>query len=126
MERYRKAIPELTKKVKEANAGIEQALLQDIAAAIRARWTMMMKRRPSTKRPHWNISLRRRWEAMGKARRRGKKSDLSIEWLEYETKRKSFEEENRKMRRRFAKSTEEMPQNAPTTSLPKQLTQTEG
>lgn len=73
----------------------------------------MKKRRPLTKTPHWNQTLRVKWKDMRNARSKVLKSRLDIDWRIFEKRRKHFEQENRKAKRRFNQRTTELLKKGP-------------
>lgn len=54
---------------------------------------------------------------MKRSRKRERKSNLKVDWEEFETKRRSFERGNRTRRRSFIRKTEAILEKCPTNSL---------
>lgn len=74
--------------------------------AITAPWPEMVRRKQSTRSPHWNTKIKTLWDAMRKARIQACRSDLVTDRDTYRAKRKRFQKENRSARRRFERRTE--------------------
>lgn len=107
-EHYGSPLPKLIAEIKESHPEEAQHMFEKVEESITQPWREMLKRSQLTRRPHWNIKLELMWQKMKKARRRAKRSQLTIDWELYRESRRTFAEENREIKRRFVNRKESM------------------